>query len=390
MGVLLSNTEYRLLVEHSPVMIWRAGLDGECDYFNDRWLAFTGRSIEQELGNGWTEGVHPEDLNRAVSHYLDAFRRREPFEMEYRLRRGDGVHRWIFDRGVPFTDEAGAFRGFIGSCVDVDDRRRAQADRERQDQEQIALTSQFSQWVLSIVSHDIRNPLAAIDASARVLAVRAGDDPPVRGIAERIRRNVDRIMHIVQDLLDFSHDRYGRGIPIVLARADMRGVCQEVADEVLSSAPDRHIAVECTGDTSGNWDGHRIAQAVSNLLGNAVQHSPAGTPVRVDVRGERDQVVVEVRNEGAIAHDRITTLFEAFGSSAPQRDGRQGGLGLGLFIARAIARAHHGNIEVDSAPERGTTFRVTLPRDGGSDNTTRREPRRPALDPAVHRRGADF
>ena len=108
-----------------------------------------------------------------------------------------------------------------------------------------------------------------------------------------------------------------------------------------------------------------MAQAVSNLLGNAVRHSPAGTPVHVHVRGERDQVVVEVHNEGAIPGDRMTTLFEAFGSNTP-RAGHHEGLGLGLFIARTIARAHHGNIEVESAPERGTTFRVALPRDGGS------------------------
>jgi PAS domain S-box-containing protein len=365
MPVVLSMTEYRLLAEHSPVMIWRSGVDATCDYFNDRWLAFTGRSMAQEMGNGWTEGVHPDDLERSMACYLESFRRREPFEMEYRLRRNDGVYRWILDRGVPFTDEADTFAGFIGSCVDVDDRRRAEADRERQDQEQIALTRQFSEWVLSIVSHDIRNPLAAIDASARALAVLASSEPPVRSIAERIARNVDRIMHIVGDLLDFSRDRYGHGIPIVLGPADLRNVCREVADEVICSAPDRNITIECAGDASGTWDGHRLAQAVSNLLGNAVHHSPPGTPVHVQVRGERDRVLIDVHNDGSIPDDRMTTLFEAFASST-QRASRHEGLGLGLFIARAIARAHHGNIEVDSAPERGTTFRVALPRDGGS------------------------
>ena len=118
--------EYRLLVQNSPVMIWRAGLDARCDYFNQTWLALTGRTLEQEMGDGWAEGVHPDDLERCVEFYLDHFHRREAFEMEYRLLRHDGVYRWIFDRGVPFTDDAGGFAGFIGSCVDVDERRRAQ------------------------------------------------------------------------------------------------------------------------------------------------------------------------------------------------------------------------------------------------------------------------
>ena len=108
-------------------MIWRAGLDARCDYFNETWLAFTGRTFEQELGDGWAEGVHGDDLDRCVAIYRDHFARRAVFEMEYRLRRHDGAYRYIFDRGVPFLDEAGQFAGFIGSCVDVDERVRAQA-----------------------------------------------------------------------------------------------------------------------------------------------------------------------------------------------------------------------------------------------------------------------
>src|SRR6185503_13168013 len=119
--------QYRLLVESSPVMIWRSGLDAKCDYFNETWLAFTGRTFDQELGDGWAEGVHPDDLDRCVAIYRDHFARCAVFEMEYRLRRHDGVYRCIFDRGVPFFDEEGAFAGFIGSCIDVEERARAQA-----------------------------------------------------------------------------------------------------------------------------------------------------------------------------------------------------------------------------------------------------------------------
>jgi two-component system CheB/CheR fusion protein len=126
-GRSLAPEQYRLLVESSPVMIWRSGLDAKCDYFNETWLAFTGRTFEQEYGNGWAEGVHPDDFDRCLAIYLDHFARRAVFEMEYRLRRHDGAYRYIFDRGVPFSDERGAFAGFIGSCVDVDERVRAQA-----------------------------------------------------------------------------------------------------------------------------------------------------------------------------------------------------------------------------------------------------------------------
>jgi PAS domain S-box-containing protein len=122
----LTREEYKLLVEKAPIMIWRSAVTMECDYFNEIWLAFTGRSMEEEVGNGWAEGVHLEDFENCLKIYTDHFARREPFEMIYRLRRFDGVYRWIFDRGVPFHDSGGHFKGYIGSCIDVTDRIEAQ------------------------------------------------------------------------------------------------------------------------------------------------------------------------------------------------------------------------------------------------------------------------
>ena len=122
----LTTHEYATLVEQSPILIWRANTDALCDYFNDRWLSFRGRSMAQEYGNGWAEGVHPDDFDRCLEIYLENFKLRLTFEMEYRLMRHDGVYRWIFDRGVPFADENGVFAGYIGSCVDVTDRVEAQ------------------------------------------------------------------------------------------------------------------------------------------------------------------------------------------------------------------------------------------------------------------------
>ncbi|UWG96664.1 sensor domain-containing diguanylate cyclase [Dehalobacter sp. DCM] len=112
---------YKIIVESSPNMIWKSGIDGNCNYFNNTWLEFTGRTIEQELGDGWAEGVHKDDLKNCLKVYLDSFHNRQPFEMEYRLLRADGEYRWINDRGVPFFEE-GEFSGYIGSCIDVNEK----------------------------------------------------------------------------------------------------------------------------------------------------------------------------------------------------------------------------------------------------------------------------
>ena len=343
------------------MLIWRAGVDAKCDYFNATWLAFTGRTLEAEIGDGWAEGVHPEDFERCVKYYLDHFARREPFEMEYRLRRHDGVHRWIFDRGVPSFDASGEFLGYIGSCVDVDDRRRAQDVREQRDRDQIALAREFERWVLAIVGHDIRNPLGAIEGSAQVLARRAAGDEQTMKILERISRSTSRIAKIVEDLLDLSRTRQGGGIPVNRTATDLHTLCRDVANEIDALAQGSTIAVECEGDGVGHWDPQRLMQAVSNLVGNAVKHGTPGRAIDLHVRADNGNAIVEIHNEGAIPSDVMPRLFEPFATLQLGQQHRDG-LGLGLFIARAIARAHSGDLDVDSSPERGTTFRLVLPR----------------------------
>ncbi|HXW61804.1 MAG TPA: MASE1 domain-containing protein, partial [Candidatus Acidoferrales bacterium] len=118
-----SEERFRLVANTAPVMIWMSGVDKLCNYFNDPWLQFTGRSFQQEQGNGWAEGVHSEDLQRCWDTYAKAFDRREPFEMEYRLRRHDGEYRWILDLGVPRFNADGSFAGYIGSAIDVTERK---------------------------------------------------------------------------------------------------------------------------------------------------------------------------------------------------------------------------------------------------------------------------
>lgn len=134
----LRPEEYELIVEQAPLLIWRADATGLCDYFNRVWLSFTGRSLAEELGDGWASGVHPEDVPRCLAIYREAFAAGAAFEMEYRLRRHDGEFRWIFDRGVPVYAESGAFLGYVGSCVDVHARVVAELERQERDAAEIA------------------------------------------------------------------------------------------------------------------------------------------------------------------------------------------------------------------------------------------------------------
>ena len=126
-----SETHFRTLADSGQALIWTAGIDKKCNYFNAPWLAFTGRTLEQELGDGWAEGVHPDDLERCFAIYVSAFDRRERFSMDYRLRTGDGEYRWIQDDGTPRFDSHGQFVGYIGHCLDISERKRHEAERDR-------------------------------------------------------------------------------------------------------------------------------------------------------------------------------------------------------------------------------------------------------------------
>jgi diguanylate cyclase (GGDEF)-like protein/PAS domain S-box-containing protein len=123
----LDENQYKIIVESAPNMIWRAGPDGQCDYFNASWFAFTGRTLEDDIGMGWTNGVHPEDLERCLGVFGDSIAKRVPFEMVYRFRRRDGEYRWIHNRGVPYCDELGVFNGYVGSCIDVSEQVTGEA-----------------------------------------------------------------------------------------------------------------------------------------------------------------------------------------------------------------------------------------------------------------------
>src|SRR5688572_3132672 len=125
--VLESEGRFRAMADHAPVLLWMARPNGECEFFNARWLSFTGRSMQEEVGNGWAEGVHVEDFQSCMHTYLEAFAARREFSMEYRLRRFDGQYRWIYDQGTPRFEPDGSFAGYIGSCIDVTEQRRAQA-----------------------------------------------------------------------------------------------------------------------------------------------------------------------------------------------------------------------------------------------------------------------
>jgi signal transduction histidine kinase len=220
---------------------------------------------------------------------------------------------------------------------------------------------------LAILSHDLRNPLNSIAMSAALLPQFGLADPEAARYATQIGTNAEVMARMISDLLDYTRTRLGAGMPVSPARMDLGLLCRALFDEFQSAHPKRAMRFAAAGDLRGDWDADRLRQAISNLLGNAVQHGDEGAPIDLRLNGRgADGVVVVVHNGGPpIPPGELPRIFDPLvrGSSAQHpKANRPGSIGLGLYIAREVARSHGGGIDVTSTAQDGTSFTVRLPR----------------------------
>lgn len=220
---------------------------------------------------------------------------------------------------------------------------------------------------MAILGHDVRNPLGAISMGAQMMMLDAALAPGQHQVASRILASTTRVNELVGDLLDFSTSHLGGGIPVTPAPYELGPQCELVAGEMRTFHPDRTIALEMSGDLHVEWDRARINQALSNLMGNAVQHGAGDQPVWVSVHGG-DEILITVQNMGeAIDEASMRTIFDPtkrFAMRPPSERNHTGNdnLGLGLYITREIVTAHGGRIQLTSTEAEGTTFTLSLPR----------------------------
>ena len=233
------------------------------------------------------------------------------------------------------------------------------AEREqliREVQETLRLNEMFA----AALGHDLRNPLSAIMTGAALLISR-GDDKTM-AIGNRILSSGSRMARMIEQLLDLSRARLGGGIAVTPADMRLKDVAEKVVAEHQASSPGRELRLETTGLLEGAWDEPRLAQVLSNLIGNALEHGESDTPITVRADGTSpEEVIITVNNKGRIPEQELPHLFEPF-RSGRQAGRRAEGLGLGLYIVDQLVRAHEGRVRVTSNDRDGTTFEVRLPR----------------------------
>ena len=292
--------------------------------------------------DAWKRDIHPDDLPRVLATVTAGLENKTGHNIEYRIIQPGGAVRWLEVRSRLQCDALGRPARMMGVCMDVTERKQVDEVRE---------------LFLGILGHDLRNPLQAIGTAAALLLRKGGLPPDLQFPASVIGESAARMDRIIADLLDFARGRLGPGIPVTARPMSMAEVCRRVVDELAIAHPARSVTLEVDGATDGAWDAERVAQVISNLVGNAITH---GTdPVRVTLGGEAAAVRLVVANGGApIAREALPRLFQPFFS----RTDDDKGLGLGLYIASEIVRAHGGTITVASSHEDGTAFTVIWPR----------------------------
>jgi two-component system, cell cycle sensor histidine kinase and response regulator CckA len=351
-----SEVRFRNMADTAPVMIWVSDTDKLCTFFNKTWLVFTGRTLEQEYGNGWIDGVHPDDRDRCCAIYRSFFDAREPFQMEYRLLRADGEYRWLLDRGIPRFAPGGAFAGYIGSAFDITDLKRIHEE---------ALSREKLQSLVALtrgIAHDFNNMLGAIVAQAELAETELAEGSSPTDEVHQIKAVASRASEMVRELMIYAGQD-----AVTLGPVNLSELVEEMSELLRVSIPRKcslHLDL-CRDLPRVRGSATQLRQLVMNLIINASQAIgdaggsihvrtlfPAGR-VRSASTDGTDYIRLEISDTGCgMTDEQKARIFDPFFTTKSQ------GHGLGLAVVQGIVQSHGGAIDVVSAVGQGSTFEV--------------------------------
>jgi PAS domain S-box-containing protein len=334
-----SEQRFRLVANTAPVMIWMSGPDKLCTYVNQPWLDFTGNPLEAELGEGWTKGIHPDDLKQCLNTYEHAFDECRSFRMQYRIRRHDGEYRWLLDVGVPRFQADGSIAGYIGSCLDITERQLAEEALAGMGRKLIQAHEEERSWVARELHDDINQRIALISIELEQwLQQQTESGFPIDDQIRKLRVNLSELGKDVQDL---SHRLHSSKLDYLGLTVAARAFCSELSAkhkveiEFIESTVPRGIPK----DTSLS-----LFRVLQEALQNAVKHSGVRY-FKVDLRGTAGEVQLTVSDLGK--------GFDPRDAMAHQ--------GLGLISMRERLQLVGGNLSIRSEPGEGTVVNGRVP-----------------------------
>lgn len=348
---------YLKIFEEFPALIWRSRLDMLCDYFNKTWLDFTGRTMEQEFGNGWAEGVHPDDFQQCLDTYVSNFEKRDAFSMEYRMKNKHGEYRWIRDIGRPFYDLDNEFLGYIGSCYDITENK----NNELRLFELNATKDKF----FSLIGHDLKNPINSIVGLSNLLLkkIQQNNQNNIPVLAESIYESSQKVMHLLTQLLDWARVNGGtmdfHPTPCSLNQIIVEniGLLKETAQ-----IKTLELIFESNSETEVLVDIDMIHAVFRNLITNAIKYSHPGGKIWISCQLLDDACEIAIKDEGVgMSEDDIEKLFRIEHAHSTLGTQNEKGSGLGLLLCKEYVLLHGSQITVKSKLGKGTSFYFHLP-----------------------------
>ena len=337
---------FRLVANTAPVLIWMSGTDKLCNYVNQRWLEFTGRPLEDELGNGWAEGVHPEDLKGCMDTYTQAFDRREYFQMEYRLRRHDGQYRWLSAIGVPRFNPDHSFAGYIGSCTDVTEHKLAEESLADMGRKLIEAHEEERTWIARELHDDVNQRMA-------LLAVELDRwnqqlPPSAVELHDHIHHAIQRLSNIATDIQALSHRLHSSKLEYLGLVPAAKSFCRELSEQHQAEIDFRDMAMPRSVPKEVSLCLFRVLQ---EALQNAMKYSGV-RHIKVELRGTEGEIQLTVSDLG-IGFDPQDAIHRR---------------GLGLISMRERMQLVSGEISIKSQPGAGTTIHARVPFSLNSDS----------------------
>jgi PAS domain S-box-containing protein len=356
---IATRSRFENLLELAPQIVWFADGEGRLTYCNQYWYSYTGLSERETLGDGWINALHPDDRDRIATGWSDAVKQGVEYESELRLRKLDGDYCWFLVRSRPSRDEFGKINARLGIGIDIEERKRAE-------QEALAASRAKSEFLASM-SHELRTPLNAIGGYAELLAlgVRGSLNADQAQDIARIRRSQKHLLTLINDVLNFAKVDAGQAeyrltaVPVDEALKDTESM---IAPQILAKG--LRYQYKGAGRTESVLaDPEKMQQIVLNLLSNAVKFTETGGSITVSATPQGGCIEISVKDTGVgIAEEKIDKVFDPFVQAGRQLNQPAQGVGLGLAISRDLARAMNGEICLESAVGKGSTFTLSLPR----------------------------
>ena len=334
-----SEARFRLVANTAPVMIWMAGTNRLCSYVNQPWLEFTGRPLEAELGNGWTEGIHKEDLKHCLETFSRAFDQRQSCALEYRIRRKDGEYRWILDTAVPRFNLNGSFAGYIGSCLDITDRKLAEEALASVGRRLIEAQEQERAWIARELHDDIAQRIALL--SVELERCKNWDLGSAIEVHDYLQPVCQRIFELGKDVQALSHHLHSSKLEYLGLVTTAKSFCRELSEQGKVQIEFKDLNMPAAIPKEISLCLYRVLQ---ESLQNAVKHS-ADQNISVEMRGTKEGIRLTVSDSG-IGFDW---------------DYAMNGGGLGLVSMRERLRLVNGELSIQSAPGHGTTIVASVP-----------------------------